>query len=299
MELRQLKTLVNIIDQGGFAIAGESVGLTQSAVSLQIKALESELGETLFDRSKRPPQPNARAVAIARKAREILRLCADLGDNSEAQLSGSLQLGAVPSVQATLLPSALRQLRIMHPELFISVRMGLSDELARSVYRGTLDAAIISGPSRLATGLSWHPFITETLVLIVPSDCVGEDARAILESFPYIRFKRSSWTGELINTTIKDHKYKVKAVIETDSLDSVWNMVACGMGVSIVPHIWQKHRITQYHPDNLRILALGEKPIELETGLVQRSSDPKSSLVLALYEAFTHLEEEKDYASSK
>ncbi len=291
MELRQLRTLVNIIDQGGFAAAGESVGLTQSAVSLQIKALEQELGESLFDRTKRPPQPNARAVVLARKAREILRMCADLGEVSDGQLSGSLQLGAVPSVQATLLPNALKQLRSSHPDLFISVRMGLSDELSRSVYRGVLDAAIISGPTKLSPGMSWHPFVTETLVLIVPDSCKSEDAAKILETNPYIRFKRASWTGELINTTIKDLKLKVKAVVETDSLDSVWNMVACGMGVSVVPHIWQKHLITQYHPSNLRIIPLGEKPIELVTGLVQRSSNPKSALVLALYEAFTSLEE--------
>ena len=97
---------MGFIDYGGFATAGEALGLTQSAISLQIKALEKEFGEDLFDRSKRPPRPTPRAVNLARKSREILRLCNDLGSQSNDQLSGSLQLGAVPSVQSMLLPKA-------------------------------------------------------------------------------------------------------------------------------------------------------------------------------------------------
>lgn len=296
MELRQLKTLVNILDHGGFAAAGEAIGLTQSAVSLQVKALEDELGADLFDRSKRPPQPNAKAIALVRKAREILRMCSDLSDFSEEQLSGSLQLGAVPSVQATILPDALKKLRLIHPDLFISIEMGLSDELTRSVYRGVLDAAIISGPTKLSPGMSWHPFVSEALVVIAPKSCEGDDTVEILQTNPYIRFKRNTWTGELIGNTIKDLNIKVKTVVETDSLDSVWNMVACGMGVSVVPYIWHKnnsthdavHDTTKYRPENIQILPLGDNSVELITGLVQRSSDPKSRLLQALYEAFAH-----------
>jgi len=301
MELRQLKTLVNILDFGGFAAAGDAIGLTQSAVSLQIKALEEELGSDLFDRSKRPPQPNVKAIALARKSREILRMCSELSEFSEEQLSGSLQLGAVPSVQATILPSALKKLRLSHPDLFISIEMGLSDELTRSVYRGVLDAAIISGPTTLSPGMSWHPFVSETLVVITPESCEGDDIVDILQTNPYIRFKRNTWTGELIGNTIKDLNIKVKTVVETDSLDSVWNMVACGMGVSVVPYFSHKnnsardsshdttgHDTTRYRPENVRIMSLGDNSVELITGLVQRSSDPKSRLLLALYEAFAH-----------
>jgi len=296
MELRQLKTLVSIIDCGGFAAAGDAIGLTQSAVSLQIKALEEELGSDLFDRSKRPPQPNAKAIALVRKSREILRMCSDLSEFTEEQLSGSLQLGAVPSVQATILPDALKKLRLSHPDLFISIEMGLSDELTRSVYRGVLDAAIISGPTTLSPGMSWHPFVSETLVVITPESHKGDDIVDILQTKPYIRFKRNTWTGELIASTIKDLNIKVKSVVETDSLDSVWNMVACGMGVSVVPYFTHKnnsaddsvHDTTSHRPENVRIVSLGDNSVELITGLVQRSTDPKSRLLQALYEAFAH-----------
>ncbi|WP_299877790.1 LysR family transcriptional regulator [uncultured Cocleimonas sp.] len=304
MEIRQLKTLVNILDFGGFAAAGDSMGLTQSAVSLQIKALEQEFGEELFDRSKRPPIPTARAIALAQKAREILRLCNDLGEFNKEQLSGSLQLGAHPAVQRTLVPVALKHLLKDHPELFISVTTGLSDELSRSVYRGVLDAAIVSEPTKLPTGMSWKPFASEALVVIAQNKAKGKDAIEVLESNPYIRFKRSTWLGELINTELKDLGIKVKTVVETDHIDSIWEMVSCGLGAAVVPQNIAEHEIStmstnvekdkkkdnqspheKQKPRNIRIYKLGQNPMRLTTGLIERTADPKAHLVAALYSA--------------
>jgi len=304
MEIRQLKTLVNILDFGGFAAAGDSMGLTQSAVSLQIKALEQEFGEELFDRSKRPPIPTARAIALAQKAREILRLCNDLGEFNKEQLSGSLQLGAHPAVQRTLVPVALKHLLKDHPELFISVTTGLSDELSRSVYRGVLDAAIVSEPTKLPTGMSWKPFASEALVVIAQNKAKGKDAIEVLESNPYIRFKRSTWLGELINTELKDLGIKVKTVVETDHIDSIWEMVSCGLGAAVVPQNIEEHEIStmstnaekdkkkdnqspheKQKPRNIRIYKLGQNPMRLTTGLIERTADPKAHLVAALYSA--------------
>ncbi len=297
MELRQLKTLVNILDFGGFAAAGESSGLTQSAVSLQIKALEEEFGEDLFDRSKRPPVPTAKAITLARKSREILRMCNELTDLSEQQLSGSLQLGSVPSVQRTLLPKALKKLRDIHPDLFISIETGLSDELLRSVHRGILDAAIISEPTKLPRGMSWHPFATESLVVIAQNKSKGVDAVDVLQSNPFIRFKHTATVGVLIDTVLKDLGIKVKTVVETDNFDSIWEMIACGMGVAIVPQnvfstgtdiktvVNDGNPHDKKKPRNIRMIKLGGNTIEVISGLVMRTADSKANLAAALYEA--------------
>ncbi len=316
MEIRQLKTLVNILDFGGFAAAGDALGLTQSAVSLQIKALEKEFGEELFDRSKRPPIPTAKAIALAQKSREILRLCNDLGEFNKEQLSGSLQLGAHGTVQRTLVPVALKGLLKDHPDLFVSVTTGLSDELSRSVYRGVLDAAIVSEPTKLPTGMSWKPFASESLVVIAQNKAKGKDAVEVLESNPYIRFKRTTWLGELINTELKDLGIKVKTVVETDHIDSIWEMVSCGIGAAVVPQNIAEHEISsmsdnveknvekneaknvdknkkkdtqspheKQKPRNIRIYKLGKNPMCLTTGLIERTADPKAHLVAALYNA--------------
>jgi len=305
MEIRQLRTLVSILDFGGFAAAGEALGLTQSAVSLQIKALEKEFGEDLFDRSKRPPRPTPRAITLARKSREILRMCSDLSSGSEEQVSGSLQLGAVPSVQHMLLPKALTKLRETNPDLFISIHTGLSEELTRSVYRGILDAAVVSEPRKLPMGMSWYPFASESLVVISHRKAKGNTVKEILESNPYVQFKRSSLAGELIESELKQLGINTKTVAETDNLDSIWQMVSCGMGVSIMPQHIPDSEVSnselpsvssnsvgnnphdRLKPRNVEIRELREpkeNPVRLITGLVKRTADPKAYLISALLE---------------
>jgi DNA-binding transcriptional LysR family regulator len=309
MEIRQLKTLVSILDFGGFAAAGEALGLTQSAVSLQIKALEKEFGEDLFDRRTRPPRPTARAITLARKSREILRMCNDLGSNSDEQASGSLQLGAVPSVQRMLLPKALTELRETNPDLFISIHTGLSGELTRSVYRGILDAAVVSEPRELPMGMTWHPFASESLVVISHKKAKGNTVKEILESNPYIQFKRSSSAGMLIEAELSQLGISTMNVVETDNMDSIWQMVSCGMGVAVMPQHIADHEITsaeaqiestnsegnnphdKLKPRNIFIRELREfdqNPVKLITGLVKRSADPKSHLITALLETLKH-----------
>jgi len=309
MEIRQLRTLVSILDFGGFAAAGEALGLTQSAVSLQIKALEQEFGEDLFDRRKRPPRPTARAITLVRKSREILRMCHDLGSTSDEQVSGSLQLGAVPSVQRMLLPKALTELRETNPDLFISIHTGLSEELTRSVYRGILDAAVVSEPRELPMGMSWYPFASESLVVISHKKAKGENVKEILELNPYIQFKRSSRAGELIDSELTQIGINTTTVVETDNLDSIWQMVSCGMGVSVMPQHIADHEISssefppvstnsegnnphdKLKPRNVEIRELREfsdNPVKLITGLVKRTADPKAHLINALLETLKH-----------
>jgi DNA-binding transcriptional LysR family regulator len=298
MELRQLRSLVNIIDHSGFAAAGEKSGITQSAISIQIKALEEELGEALFDRTKRPPRANAKAISLAKKARVILQLCNDLNNFSTNQLTGSLQLGAVPKIQTTLLPKAMKELQIAHPDLFIQVTTGFSDELTRCVRREILDVAIVTEPTELPIGLSWQPFIAEKFVVIVPASYEEEDAAIVLSQNPYISFERSKRAGEMISTKLKDLGIRVKSIIETDSIDSIWEMVACGMGVSVIP----QHRATRHNSliesKQVKVLPLCEMPFELVTGLVTRSNDPKAILVSVLYEALSKLVKDSQNTST-
>ncbi len=209
MELRHLRTLVAIADYGGFAVAGAAIGLTQSAVSLHVKALEEGLGALLFDRSKRPPLLNPHGADLVERAREIVRLCADLEDSlTGADIAGVLELGAIPTVLTGTLPAALASLAAAHPGLLVRLTSGLSAELARRVYKGELDAGIVTEPVELAAGLSWHPIAAEPLVVIAPEDASEDSDHQLLESRPFIRFKRFAWAGQLIDARLRDRGIK-------------------------------------------------------------------------------------------
>ncbi len=281
MELRYLKTVVAIADHGGFAAAGAAIGLTQSAVSLHVKALEEELGTILFDRSKRPPVLSASGSIVVEQAREVLKMCARIRELAGSDdLSGSLSLGAVPTTLVGVLPRALAKLQKLQPKLNINLTTGLSGELARRIYKGDLDVATITEPIQLAAGLSWHPFNREPLVVIAPKCETPFSDRELLESRPFIRFKRFAWAGQLIDSRLRDRNIHVRAGMEIDSLEAIANMVVHGLGVSVVP-------IGGVAPsliDQLSIVPFGKPTVHRVIGLIERASNPKSHLVKALHQ---------------
>jgi DNA-binding transcriptional LysR family regulator len=286
MDIRHLKTLIAIAEHRSFVGAADAIGLTQSAVSLHVKALEEELNARLFDRDTRPPLLNANGRQLVERAREIVGLCDKLTNSfSGSEKTGTLELGAVQTALSGVLPPALVILRSIHPDLQIRVTSGLSAELADAVRKGNLDVAMVSEPTQLATGLSWHASGQEPLMVIAPKNAKGETDRELLESLPYIRFQRFAWAGRVIDTHIRDRGIQVEQGMEMDSLEAVSMMVSNGLGVSIVP----KRPISDPFPGDIRSMPFGEPPVYRDIGLVERTANPKSDLVKALVEVLVQL----------
>jgi DNA-binding transcriptional LysR family regulator len=237
MNIRHLRTLLAAVEGGSFASAGEAVGVSHSAVSLQIKSIEEELGVALFDRAKRPPAPTARGRALADHARKTL----ELFDASRAiatgeLVAGKLIVGAVPTALSSILPPALRTLRTQHPELRIEVQSGSSAALSSRIQNGELDVAICTWPEKEpAPELDWRHVATEPFVVIAPADAKGETDAELLSSHPFIWFNRKTWAGRGLEIELNRRAIDVRADMEIDSLDAIASMVAAGLGVSIVP----------------------------------------------------------------
>ncbi|MBC8346202.1 MAG: LysR family transcriptional regulator [Candidatus Marinimicrobia bacterium] len=285
MELRQLETLVAVLNHGGFTAAGEAIGLTQSAISIKIKMLEKELGVELFDRVTRPPTPTLKGLEFGRHAREILKMCSDLNENLSEQLTGALQLGTIPTIQSGLLPEALVVLRESHPNFNVNIISGFSIDLSQKVNRGLIAAAIVNEPKQLLPGLSWHPFVHEKMVVIAPENAKGKLDREILESLPFIRFQRLSWEGRLTEEHLRERGIKVKTSMEMDSLEAVSQMVAHGLGVSVVP----QRDIAEPFPKHIRVIPFGKKPVIRTIGLIEKINNPQSHLVKTMYQILLDL----------
>jgi DNA-binding transcriptional LysR family regulator len=237
MSIQNLRTLLAIAERGSFAAAAREVHLTESAVSMQVKALEEELGLVLFDRSKRPPVLTEAGRALLPEARELVHGYERLSRrNDDVQpVAGHLRLGAVPSVLTGLLPGALAALQRKHPGLHVEIAMALSAELVQRVARKRLDAAVVSELSRAPAGCVWSPFAREPLVLIAPPDAPDRPAGELLARYPFIRYTRQAWVGRLIHATMKRRRLKVAEAMTLDTLEAVTAMVSQGLGVSIVP----------------------------------------------------------------
>lgn len=263
MNVRHLRTLLAAVERGSFAAAGEAVGITHSAVSLQIKSLEDELGVTLFDRGTRPPAPTARGRALADHARKTLQLFDAARAVATGELvKGKLTVGAVPTTLSSILPPALTVLRDHHPELRIEIHSDSSASLAAKLHRGELDIAICTRPDPSPPGLAWHEIATEPFHVIAPVSAEGATDQDLLTSHPFIWFNRKTWAGRGIEAELGERGITVSSDMEIDSLEAISSLVSAGLGVSIVPMC----RGARPFPSDIRAVPFGNPPYSREVG---------------------------------
>jgi DNA-binding transcriptional LysR family regulator len=236
MNLRQLRTLTSILKHGSFAAAGDHIGLSHAAVSVQMNQLETTLAAELFDRSSRPVTLTADGVRIAQLADEVLDKVENLRlEASGAKTSGAVSIGFIPTCVHHLLPRVLDALRKSFPDLQVSVKSGLSSELAAAVVRRELDFALVTTPLAEIPELDISAIASEPFYVIGPAGTAVDSDASLLRSLPYIAFNKRTWVGQHIAAKLQQRGIHIQAAIEIDSLEAIENLVADGFGVSIVP----------------------------------------------------------------
>ncbi|MEQ9898283.1 LysR family transcriptional regulator [Pectobacterium punjabense] len=284
MSLKALRTLVAIAQYGSFSRAAEAVCLTQSAVSLHVRALEEDFNTSLFDRSRRVPVLTEAGLRAVEQAREILAqydaIATELGEGGE--LAGRLRVGAIQTALAGVLPAALAALRRAHPRLRVQVNSGMSAELAIRIDAGELDAAVTTEPVKpYPTGLVSTPLYQEGFWIIAPSDLASLDASSLLQHYPFIRFDRRAWAGRTIDRELRRQRLRVQTDMELDSQDAIIQMVTCGLGVAVIP-LSERER---GRLDNLTCLPFGAPQQQRRVVLLEREDRPAGRFATALAEA--------------
>jgi DNA-binding transcriptional LysR family regulator len=285
MSIRHLRTLLAIAERGSFAAAARDVHLTESAVSMQMKALEEELGVPLFDRSKRPPMLTDKARAMLPEVKALVNNYERLGRRADEApaMKGHLRLGAVPSVITGTLPTAIAAMRQKHPGIHVEISMALSAELVERVRRRRLDAAVVSELGKVPSGFVWSPFAREPLVLIAPPNAPERAAGELLATYPFIRYSQQAWVGRLIHATMKRRRIKVSEAMTLDTLEAVTAMVSNGLGVSIVPD--RGPEVGFAFP--VRAMTLPGPKVHRVVGLLRPGEHAKASLADALLAELT------------
>ena len=214
--IRELRTLVAVAREGTFAAAAQKIGLTQAAVSAQMQRLEAELGFALFDREGRSARLNAMGQQILAQAEEVIRQVENLSSSAAGPAAtGRVTLGAIASVQRSLLPGALAEFHRRSTGCRTRVIPGLSMELVNLVDAGEIDMAlIIRPPFALQSDLRWTTLAREPFRLIVPRQVKGDDWAALLASQPFIRYDRASFGGRQVDRFLRRMHCAVQDVCE-------------------------------------------------------------------------------------
>ncbi|SDK97597.1 transcriptional regulator, LysR family [Franzmannia pantelleriensis] len=280
--LRELQTFIAVAEAGTFAAAGERIGLTQAAVSAQMKRLESTLGVALFERQGRNARLNARGRHTLLQAQELVRLYASLGADADDQVASTLvSVGAIASVQRGLLPSALARFHRHYPGCRTRVMPGLSMQLVDLVDAGELDMAVsIRPPFSLQSDLRWTTLAREPFRLLVPAGQAGDDWRECLNERPFVRYDRASFGGRQVERFLREQRLNVREVCEVDELEAIVELVANRVGVALVPET----AALRPWPAAVRAIDLGSDTFHRDIGLVQRASGQVSEPAWALAE---------------
>lgn len=166
--------------------------------------------------------------------------------------SAPLRIGAISTVQTSLLAPAIARLHLELPDLKVRIVPGLSMVLLDRLDAGELDAAlIVRPPFGLMADMQWHPLVKQDYVMVVPAHTEHENWRQILQTQPFIRYDSRSFgahSGPVPESTgLAPHQ-----VVETEELHTILQMVANNMGCSIVPYIFAVSVVP-----NIRVLPLG------------------------------------------
>ncbi|MDR1189921.1 MAG: LysR family transcriptional regulator [Bifidobacteriaceae bacterium] len=174
MELQQMRYVVAIAEEQSFTRAAERCFVVQSSLSHQIKALEHELGVTLFARSTRRVELTAAGEAFLPAARASLEAAERAVIDAAAaagQIRGSLTIGMIPTVTAVDIPAALRDFRQAHPAVRVRLRGGGSDEFIAAIAEGTMDIAVLGLPDTTTVEkVATRVLARESLVAVVSTE---------------------------------------------------------------------------------------------------------------------------------
>ena len=264
--IKEFKTFIAVARDGTFTGAGTHLGLTQSAVSAQIKRLEEYLGVALFDRSARAAVLNAHGREMLPQAEELVAMAERMVTTAGAgQVSGSLRIGAIASVQQDLLVGALGRFRAVYPDVRVRVVPGVSLSLLGQVDAGEVDMAVlIRPPFALPPELGWQRLLSEPVVLAMPESMPVAPWRELLATQPFIRYDRASFGGRVVDIFLKKHRINVHEAVELDEIEAIASMVRHGVGVALLPQLRGLDMM------GLRLLPLGDHAFHREIGIIGR-----------------------------
>ncbi len=287
MNFRQLRTVVSFLTQGSFAAIGDKIGLSPSAVSIQMLRLEEEIGVTLFDRSTRPPTLTVEGMAIAEVAREILKLEERIRLIAKGQhIASAITIGFVPTTLVFVLPCVVGQLRQTYPDLQINIKSGMSGELAAGVMRREIDFALITAPLYEMPELSIREIVREPLFAVGPRsfDDVKSDAD-LLTALPFISFNKSTWLGQTIAIDLQARGIYQREGMEVDSLETIEMLVSQGYGVSVLP----QRLMAPPMSERLKRLPFGQPPQSRRLVVIEHANNRNTELEATVRRVFQSL----------
>jgi LysR family transcriptional regulator, hydrogen peroxide-inducible genes activator len=250
MELHQLRYFVAVADEGSFSRAAAKVRVAQPSLSQQIRKLEAEVGQPLFDRLPRSVVLTEAGRCLIDYARQILASVGDARrcvDELKGEVAGKLAVGAIPTIAPYVLPELVVTFQDHYPDVTLEIVEDVTSGITRRIEAGELDAALASTCQASPT-LRRESLGTEPLLALVPEkhpfakkDLVEFDD---LKSQRFLLLHEMHCLSQQVNHLLESRRLRPEVALAGSQLSTIANMVAASIGVSIVPQMMVKHHAT-------------------------------------------------------
>src|SRR5438105_11754352 len=243
MDTKQLAAFCAVVERRSFSQAAERLGVTQPAVSLQVRSLEKRLGKQLLDRSGRRVEPTEAGLALYRGAQRMLSLEGQLLDELEAaeggELGGALQVGASTGPGSTVVPVLLCEFQRDNPGVAVSLTISDTQSVVERVAERELELGVV-GAARRHRGVTFEPFFRDDVVLACPPDHRFAGRSVTLEELrkePLIVMQEGAGVRLVIEDELRRAGTRLRDLqprLELGLQESARSAVAAGYGVTLI-----------------------------------------------------------------
>ncbi|GFM75611.1 LysR family transcriptional regulator [Pseudomonas cichorii] len=286
LNLNHLHTFSLVIVHGSFSAAAERLNLTQPAVSLQVRQLEEHLNLRLIERVGKRIKPTSAGSTLLEHVSRIDAVVEDamleLASHAHG-IAGQIAIGTGATACIHLLPPILQDLRRRFPDLDVRVSTGNTDGILKAVEENRLDLALVTLPAS-GRSLEVTPLLEDEFVAIFASqqDPLPEAfTPKTLSDYPLVVFEAGSSTRLLINEWYLQAGIRIKPVMELGSIEAIKEMVAAGLGYSIVPRM---SVAATHHRRGLQVHSL-TPGLNRTLGIVLRQDKPVSKALRKVLDA--------------
>jgi LysR family hydrogen peroxide-inducible transcriptional activator len=248
VELHQLRYFVAVADEGSFSRAAAKVRVAQPSLSQQIRKLEAEVGQPLFDRLPRSVVLTEAGRCFLDYARQIIASIGDARrcvDELKGVVAGKLAFGAIPTIAPYALPNLVSTFHEHYPDVTLEIVEDVTDGITRRIEAGELDVALVSTcqqtPSLRRERLGNEPL----LALLPEAHPLAKQTEITLDDLKSQRFlllHEMHCLSQQVHHLLESRRLRPEIALAGSQLTTIANMVAAEIGVSIVPQMMAKHQ---------------------------------------------------------
>ncbi len=243
MDTRQLAAFCAVVERKSFSQAADRLGVTQPAVSLQVRALEKRLGAQLLDRSGRRVEPTEAGLRLYRGAQRLLaleeQLVEEVAGEGDGELTGELSLGASTGPAAIVVPLLRCEFQLANPAVKISLSVHDTHSVIELVAARALELGLV-GAARRHRSVRFEPFFEDEVILVCPPDHAFAGRTVTIDELradQLILMQEGAGVRQIVDDELRGLGLRLRDLdvrLELGLQESVRSAVQAGYGITFI-----------------------------------------------------------------